>query len=120
MTTATTAYRDYDLKDSVMQESSFSLSRETFADPGAQGKKSLPRRSPRPGVALSSILQFDLVDREGAVSHALGSIPMMPKEPESELAILVRSQPIEVRRVKVRIVSRTVGVPNPILPDAGE
>ncbi len=38
------------------------------------------------------------------------------KEPESELPIIVRLTPIDVRRVKVRIVKRSNGVPHPILP----
>jgi hypothetical protein len=41
-------------------------------------------------------------------------------EPESELEICVHSTPQRVRRVTVRIFSRSKGVPNPILPELGE
>lgn len=62
-------------------------------------------------------------DASQTIDHAIvddNHQPLTPNEPESELEIFVRSTPKNVRLVKVQILSRTRGVPNPILPDLGE
>lgn len=114
MTTATTAYRDYSLKE--FGDSEFSQYHPSYSRrPVAAGGYLAPRRLRVEPTTMQVFFVFS-IDPES--SSQVGPTIFFG-EPESELAAVVSCEPRNVRKVQIQIASRTKGLPNPILPDLG-
>lgn len=114
MSSPSTVYRHF-----VLDGMADSLWGTAFDDVGRL-QQSLACRRYGKVVAIPTTVDRDFVIQDDVVSIASDRPMPVLRQPESELPIFVRSKPHNVRRVKVRILSRTIGVPNPILPDLGE
>jgi len=113
LSTSTTAYRDY-----VVAEFALPGFGRTYDAFGTTAPADL-RRSLRLPFAHSTTSGREFVFDDKAEPGSVDAVPLVVKEPVNELEVVVRSPPIKVRRVKVRIEARTKGIPNPILPQNG-
>jgi hypothetical protein len=113
LSTSTTAYRDY-----VVPEFALPAFGQTCDAFGATPPADL-RRSLRRPFAHATTSEREFVFEDDAKPGSVEAVPLVLREPTSELEVVVRSPPIKVRRVKVRIGARTKGTPNPILPQNG-
>ncbi len=113
MITSTTAYRDYVVAEFALP--AFGRTHDAF---GATAPADLRRALQLP-LAHATTSGREFVFDDEAEAGSVDAVPPVINKPESELEVVVRSPPIKVRQVRVRIETRTKGIPNPILPQNG-